>query len=1003
MSSMNVDRRDAVLRVLLLIGICVSGAANVLPNGNGVSLYCSKFSGEGLKACKYGLYVGTHPQLYPDLANKNFPSYCKGMCEKKSESVVYGRQCTTACVYAGGEIEKNRSAERNRSAVADQVKQRILEQFTTSPGNVFNKTTISNNRTRPGANTVDQDARSKGTLTTKNDDDTLKVVLASSTKREIVSRELSKQEQSIENSTDAASVDLKRLLGEREADSLKKIELKQNSLKDGLRLNKSAVDEELKNLVEHESKLDSAIQVARAKLAKLRQESEEATKKMRAQLEKEKKQEAEAKGVLDAHSELVKKNLSAIAKKKAVQELEKLKKPDMNRTVRHLETVKEAIDSESNFTGESLTSESHENRTHAVALNIEKKHRVAKLAEETEKKKVGESALKRKEKMKRYLEHYPESNRRNETRESHQSLKAKPEVKQANLSGSTTKTPQGPVSHIKLNNQSADDLIAGLKEVEAEEAELEKNASKGSATGNNAVGTVLSTSSATGNNVVTTSATGNNAVGTVLSTSSATGNNVVTTSATGNNAGGTVLSATAIDIHDDLPSLDHLISSISGAASTTTTGSTGLTGGTARTSKTGNDDLVGGTEGTSTSMTGNYDHDEGAEGTGIAGNNESEWGTAAGSMTGSHGSKKRSKQIKKIAELLLARSIQNHILNVTGLPDLDRALLVNPKINKIVRRMSRKNGIAVNALIMDEMKKIIHPQRLFHQQNLQKTFHSIRELLKHMKEEDNDILGQDVKRKDETKEVSGKQATPPKRNKTVLERTRNAVRELMDKVEAENRNDEIEYKGFKDLRGLFEAHLGATKKIEERQNLKGLFNSHLHTDLHHELKTADDAANEVIRRLESNAGNLLSSGLSNKTPLQADTKQSRIEHAPSVNKLVQEAKLALENSDNLAKKDVYTSEKKPEKHHFLKPFFSPYASSMKLCQWMNRIGYCNESVCHSRCTNRGKWKVHIRKKCLPQYYECMMNEHITFEKCVNNMDKCSSGRRNPIVYRLRRL
>ena len=115
------------------------------------------------------------------------------------------------CLRRGG-IEKNRSAERNRSAVADQVKQRILEQFTTSPGNVFNKTTISNNRTRPGANTVDQDARSKGTLTTKNDDDTLKVVLASSTKREIVSRELSKQEQSIENSTDAASADLKSYL-----------------------------------------------------------------------------------------------------------------------------------------------------------------------------------------------------------------------------------------------------------------------------------------------------------------------------------------------------------------------------------------------------------------------------------------------------------------------------------------------------------------------------------------------------------------------------------------------------------------------------------------------------------------------------------------------------------------------------------------------------------------------------------------------------------------------
>ena len=74
-------------------------------------------------------------------------------------------------------------------------------------------------------------------------------------------------------------------------------------------------------------------------------------------------------------------------------------------------------------------------------------------------------------------------------------------------------------------------------------------------------------------------------------------------------------------------------------------------------------------------MTGNYDHDEGAEGTGIAGNNESERGTA-GSMTGSHGSRKGQNK-PKIAELLLARSIQNHVLNVTGLPDLDRALLVN--------------------------------------------------------------------------------------------------------------------------------------------------------------------------------------------------------------------------------------------------------------------------------------------------------------------------------------
>ena len=416
---------------------------------------------------------------------------------------------------------------------------------------------------------------------------------------------MSKQEQSIENSTAAASTELKRLQAEKEADGLKKKELKQNSLKDGVRLNKSAVNEELKNLMEHESKLDSAIQIARAKLAKLRQESEETTKKLQAQLEQEKKQEAEAKVVLDAHSELTKKNLSAIAKKKAVQELEKFKKPDMNSTIQHLETVKEAINSESNFTGESLTSKNHENRTSVVAVNIGRKHREVKLAEETEKKKVRESALKRKEKIKRYLQHYPESNRRNnsnrrnETQRSHQSLKAKPRFKQINETGRTRKTAQVADSRLKLNNQTADDLIAGLKEVEAEEAELEKNASKGSATGNN-----VATTSATGNNVKTTSATGNNVA---ASSATGTGNNAATISATGNNeaassATGNTISATGnnvatisatgnnavgnggrkpSDIHDDLPTLDPLISSISEAASSAT-GSTGLTGGAAR-------------------------------------------------------------------------------------------------------------------------------------------------------------------------------------------------------------------------------------------------------------------------------------------------------------------------------------------------------------------------------------------------------------------------------------
>ena len=281
---MNVDRRDVVLRVVLLIGICVSGTANVLPNSTGNSLYCSKLSGEGLEACKYGLYVGTHPQLYPDLANKNFPSYCKGMCEKKSESMVYGRHCTAACVYAGREVERNTSVAEQMTIYniglttiekIPRSNMRVLEQFTTSPGNVSNTTKHNKNHTHPGANIVDKDARSNEVLNTKNDEETFRTVLTPSTKR---SRELSKQEQSIENSTAAASTELKRLQAEKEADGLKKKELKQNSLKDGVRLSKSAVNEELKNLMEHESKLDSAIQIARAKLAKLRQESEKPRK-----------------------------------------------------------------------------------------------------------------------------------------------------------------------------------------------------------------------------------------------------------------------------------------------------------------------------------------------------------------------------------------------------------------------------------------------------------------------------------------------------------------------------------------------------------------------------------------------------------------------------------------------------------------------------------------------------------------------------------------------------
>ena len=42
-------------------------------------------------------------------------------------------------------------------AVAEQIKQRVLEQFTTSPGNVSNTTKHNKNHTHPGAIIVDKD------------------------------------------------------------------------------------------------------------------------------------------------------------------------------------------------------------------------------------------------------------------------------------------------------------------------------------------------------------------------------------------------------------------------------------------------------------------------------------------------------------------------------------------------------------------------------------------------------------------------------------------------------------------------------------------------------------------------------------------------------------------------------------------------------------------------------------------------------------------------------
>ena len=88
---------------------------------------------------------------------------------------------------------------------------------------------------------------------------------------------------------------------------------------------------------------------------------------------------------------------------------------------------------------------------------------------------------------------------------------------------------------------------------------------------------------------------------------------------------------------------------------------------------------------------------------------------------------------------LVIKSLQNHVLNVTGLPDLDRALLQNPTIKKVLGGISENNKVKTNLLIMNHMKKGVHPNKLFpHHDAHEEHLNSIQDVIKHMKKEDLD-------------------------------------------------------------------------------------------------------------------------------------------------------------------------------------------------------------------------------------------------------------------------
>ena len=334
--------------------------------------------------------------------------------------------------------------------------------------------------------------------------------------------------------------------------------------------------------------------------------------------------------------------------------------------------------------------------------------------------------------------------------------------------------------------------------------------------------------------------------------------------------------------------------------------------------------------------------------------------------------------IRSLTGKLVIKSLQNHVLNVTGLPDLDRALLQNPTIKKVLGGISENNKVKTNLLIMNHMKKGVHPNKLFpHHDAHEEHLNSIQDVIKHMKKEDLDdgFTG---------KRTTG--ATGSNSPKDRLLRTKEAVKQLLSDVQEANEHDMDELAGFGKLRHLFKKHL------QEQQKINNVLNSgDAHTDIQNEMKSADEHANSAIRKLNRDADNLLDGTLiRSQQPTEEEKKTQAMEQSPSVQRIVAEFLAALQNSENLANKDIIDSQQKSSKIFNLKTGYQLDATNSKLCKWLKTTSFCNEEICPGQCEVTGKIHKAMRKECTLKYNKCLMNEKKSYEHCLHDVMECNS-------------
>jgi hypothetical protein len=364
-----------------------------------------------------------------------------------------------------------------------------------------------------------------------------------------------------------------------------------------------------------------------------------------------------------------------------------------------------------------------------------------------------------------------------------------------------------------------------------------------------------------------------------------------------------------------------------------------------------------------------------------------------GGATGTHD---KMSKIKFLTEKLLKRTIQNHVLNTSGLPDLDEDILRNVSLNAIIKSIGKGANTAQIVEMMKHMKNNVAPKALFpyhnHKQEIQ--FHNIQELILHMKKEDI-----------EDESGNGKSTSNAE---TPLQKTERAVKQLLKDVQESNKHDinELEsFNGFKSLRHMFKQHLKATEKIaaeagNRKQGLEGLFNHHLeaHTDIQSELKSADEYANSAIHKLNGDAKNLLDSSIVKKD---TSEKYSDIEQSPSLKKMLAESSAALQNSENLANSDTINSERKavmPNKLGVLvlKDVLKTYETNAGLCKWLQTTSFCDDKICHGQCQIKG-YQRRIRKACTLKYNECLMDATVQYEKCLSDVMACSKNGNNNML------